>query len=187
MVYNKALFVGIPFLTHQHFHEVLRSFPSNWRVSNCFSWSISVGLNCTQLSQWLNPAFPVTVGYLQGKIKENLHDNGKKTQPVEDVYLLTSKNGDFPASQPAMLGRKAVVVPLPGSADFSSLCDSRPFSESPLLSAWGEAKRPGWGCWAHDGWAHWVGLFFFFGWGLRKGWKKPSIPTTQWYGIFTYI
>lgn len=28
-VYNKALFVGIPFLTHQHFHEVFRSFPSN--------------------------------------------------------------------------------------------------------------------------------------------------------------
>ena len=51
---------------------------------------------------------------------------------------------------------------------FQLLCDSRPFSESPLLSAWGEAKRPGWGCWAHDGWAHWVGLFFFFWLGPQK-------------------
>ena len=144
------------------------------------------------MSQWLNLAFPGYRGISWRKNKGKLTwQREKKTQPVEDVYLLTSLWMVIFQHLPAMLAK----LPEGGGSSFPSqagrrsppklswfqlLCDSRPFSESPLLSAWGEAKRPG------DGAVGpmtvllvGLGCVVFLGWGLRKGWKKPNIPTTQ--------
>ena len=142
------------------------------------SWSISVASTGPNwLDDWtLNPAFPGEPWDILKKKNENLHDNGegkkKNTSSWVDVYLLISKKKWWFSILPAMLGKTAgrrwLVLPLP-RLSFQLLCDSRPFSESPLLSAWGKA---------HDSWAPWVG-WFFLGWGLGKAWKKPNIPKTQ--------
>ena len=93
-----------------------------------FQW-LKVGPNWVNDWTWL---FPVTVGYLEGKTKENLHDNGKKnTTSWRCISPHFSLNGDFPAfashvsktagrrwARPSL--PRPVVVPLPNSADFSS-------------------------------------------------------------------
>ena len=94
-----------------------------------FQW-----LKLHTIESMIEPCFPAYRGISWRKNKGKLTwQREKKTQPVEDVYLLTSKNGDFPAFSSHVSktagrrwlvlpfpGRKAVVVPLPDSADFSS-------------------------------------------------------------------
>lgn len=145
-----------------------------------FQW-----LKLHTIESMIEPCFPAYRGISWRKNKGKLTwQREKKTQPVEDVYLLTSKNGDFPAFSSHVsktAGRRWLVLPFPGRKAvvsrspprlswFQLLCDSRPFSESPLLSAWGEAKRPG------DGAVGpmtvllvGLGCVVFLGWGLRKG------------------
>jgi len=69
----------------------------------------------------LNPAFPLTVGYLEGKTKENLHDSGKKKHNQLKMYISSLQRMVIFQHFPAMLAKP----PEGGGSSFPSQAGRR--------------------------------------------------------------